>query len=117
MLERDETLLETATVTTGGADWGAYTSDHRTTNPYAQIGLATDEIVANDGNPSRIAMHDKVFRVMAANTNVKGLGGQGPNSTTSPGTAKTVSSGILPPGYEAYIGQPDDFNSCGSLRP
>ena len=56
-------------------------SDHSTTNPYAQIGLAADEIVANDGNPSRIAMHDKVFRTMAANTNVKGLGGQGPNST------------------------------------
>ena len=73
------TLLETSTVTTGGSDWGAYTTDHSTANPYAQIGLAADEIVANDGNPSRIAMHDKVFRTMAANTNVKGLGGQGPN--------------------------------------
>ena len=38
-----------------------------------------------------------------ANTNVKGLGGQGPNSTTSPGTAKTVAGGILPPGYTAYV--------------
>jgi hypothetical protein len=97
------TLLETSTVTAGGSDWGAYTTDHSTANPYAQIGLAADEIVANDGNPSRIAMHDKVFRTMAANTNVKGLGGQGPNSTTSPGTAKTVAGGILPPGYTAYV--------------
>jgi hypothetical protein len=96
------TLLETSTTATG-ASWSAYTTDHSTTNPYQDIGGASDTIVGNDGNPSRIAMHDLVYRTMASNTHVKGFGNQTAESTGSPGTAKVVSGGVLPPGFTAYV--------------
>ena len=97
------TLLETATGVSAG-DWGAYTTDHSTRSPYADIGTVADTIVGNDGNPSRIAMHDKVYRTMAGNTHVKpALGGYGTEVTPNLGAAKTVTNGILPAGYTAYI--------------
>jgi hypothetical protein len=97
------TLLETATAVSLG-DWGAYTTDHSTRNPYMDIGTLADTIVGNDGNPSRLAMHDKVYRTFVGNTHVKpALGGAGPEVTPNAGSAKTVSGGLLPSGYTAYI--------------
>jgi hypothetical protein len=98
------TLLETATAISAG-DWGAYTTDHSTRNPYDDIGTAEDVIVSNDGNPSRIAMSPKAFRVMGGNTHVKpAMGGFSPETAgTETGAAKTLSGGIVPPGYTAYI--------------
>ena len=96
------TLLETATGV-AGADWSLYTTDHSTTNPYANIGTVADTIVGNDGNPSRIAWHDKAFRTFLSNTHVKpALGGAGAEITQSPGAAKVMSGGVLPAGYTAY---------------
>ena len=96
------TLLETATGV-AGADWALYTTDHSTTNPYQDIGGVSDTIVGNDGNPLRIAMHDKVYRTMGGNTHVKGFGNTTQDSTASPGAAKVVNGGIMPPGFTGYI--------------
>lgn len=67
-------LEGSAAGSTGGTDWGAYTSDHSTTNPFEEIGNQIDTIVANGGDENQIvvASSPKAFRDFTANTNVRG---------------------------------------------
>jgi hypothetical protein len=66
------TLLETATAVSGN-DWSTFTTDHNTNSPFKDIGSVTDTIFANNGSPSTITSHDKVWRTYSQSTYVKGV--------------------------------------------
>jgi hypothetical protein len=84
-----QTELETATTQAGGADWGAVTSGLSTNNPLDQLGMASDTIVSNDGNPDSVALHDRVYRDLITNTFVHGTSQNAPPQN-QPGQAKIV---------------------------
>src|SRR5262245_32315633 len=95
--------LETATVETGGADWGLVASGLSSNNPLDQLGKAADTIVSNDGNPNTVALGDRAYRDLVTNTFMKGtaqnfnaLAGQ-----EAPGAAKTVTVPGL--SYQFYV--------------
>jgi len=94
------TELQTATVQSGGADWGAVTSGLSTNNPLDQLGSAADVIVGNDGNPDSIAMHDRAYRDLIANTFIHGTS-QNMAPSNQPGQAKTVNIPGFP--YTFYV--------------
>jgi len=83
------TELETATVQSGGADWGAVTSGLSTNNPLDQLGSAADTIVGNDGNPDSVALHDRAYRDLIGNTFIHGTA-QNFAGQPQPGQAKTA---------------------------
>jgi hypothetical protein len=84
-----QTELETATTQSGGADWGAVTSGLSSNNPLDQIGLASDTIVSNDGNPEIVALSDRAYRDLITNTFVHGTSQNAP-AQAAPGQAKVV---------------------------
>lgn len=84
-----QTELETATVQSGGADWGAVTSGLSTNNPWDQLGTASDTIVSNDGNPDSIALSDRAYRDLVTNTFIHGTSQNAP-AQNQPGQAKII---------------------------
>lgn len=79
-----EVVESTAAGATAGTDWGAYTSDHSTANPWEEIGGIVDTIVANGGNENNIIVmsNPTAFRDFTSNTNVRGQ----PNAVTPVGS-------------------------------
>ena len=94
------TELETATVQSGGADWGAVTSGLSTNNVIDQLGAASDTIVSNDGNPDTVALGDRAFRDLISNTFVHGTS-QNMAPMNQPGAAKQLTVGGFP--YTFYV--------------
>lgn len=93
--------LGTATASITGADWTAFTTDHNTTDPRAQIGSASDIIFANNGAPNVIASHDKAWRAFSSSTYIKGVLQAIPNPDMS--MAKVINAVPSMPGYTWYV--------------
>lgn len=95
------TKLATATTTSGGADWTAFTTDHNTTDPRANIGAASDAIFANNGAPNVLASHDQVWRGFASSTYIKGVLQAIPLPDMS--MAKIINQVPSMPGFTWYV--------------
>lgn len=95
------TKLATATTTSGGADWTAFTTDHNTTDPRTNIGAAADAIFANNGAPNILASHDQVWRGFASSTYIKGVLQAIPLPDMS--MAKVINQVPSMPGFTWYV--------------
>jgi hypothetical protein len=104
--------ITAATVTSAGASWIAFTGGDSTANPYVDIGVASDAIVAANGNPDTLVINDRTFRAFFSNTWVRGsteaTRGNSPQpgvtkTTTIPGTGLTAYVDSLISNNEAYI--------------
>jgi hypothetical protein len=93
--------ITSASVTSAGSSWIAYTGGDSNANPYVDIGTASDAIVAANGNPNTVVMNDRTFRAFHSNTWVRGSTEATRGNSPQPGVTKTVA---LPgTGLQAYI--------------
>ena len=82
--------ITSATVTSAGSSWIAYTGGDSTNNPYVDIGVASDAIVAANGNPNVLVINDRTFRAFFSNTWVRGSTDATRGNSPSPGVTKTT---------------------------
>jgi hypothetical protein len=94
------TKLATAT-SASGADWAAFTTDHNTTDPRANIGTAADIIFSNNGAPNVLATHDKPWRNFSSSTFIKGVLQAIPLPDMS--MAKIINQVPSMPGFTWYV--------------
>lgn len=93
--------ITSATVTSAGSSWIAYSGGDSTNNPYVDLGTASDAIVAANGNPNTIVMNDRTFRAFFSNTWSRGVGVPQGGNSPQPGVTKTTQ---LPgTGLTAYV--------------
>jgi hypothetical protein len=93
--------ITAATATSAGSSWIAYTGGDSNANPYVDLGVASDAIVAANGNPNVAIMNDRTFRAFHSNTWVRGSTEVTRGNSPSPGVTKTIA---LPgTGLTAYI--------------
>ena len=71
----EQIILEQETYTTvASADWGAFTTDHSTTNPLEAIAGVVSTITGNHFRPNVICMHPTVLANYMGNTFISGVG-------------------------------------------
>ena len=82
--------ITAATVTSAGSSWIAYTGGDSTNNPYVDVGVASDAIVAANGNPNVLVINDRTFRAFFSNTWVRGSTDATRGNSPQPGVTKTT---------------------------
>lgn len=82
--------ITAASVTSAGASWIAFTGGDSSANPYVDIGVASDAIVAANGNPNVAVMNDKTYRSFFSNTWVRGATEATKGNSPNPGVTKTA---------------------------
>ncbi len=71
----EQIILEQESYTTvASADWGAFTTDHSTTNPLEAIAGVVSTITGNHFRPNVICMHPTVLANYLGNTFISGVG-------------------------------------------
>ena len=93
--------ITTATVTTAGSSWIAFSGGDSSANPFVDIGTASDAIVAANGNPNTIVMNDRTFRAFSSNSWVRGSTEAVKGNSPQPGVTKVT--GLPGTGLTAYI--------------